>query len=114
MQIALLVRTLGVLMAATALLFSAPGLTQGTPAAAKVRYLEVSPAQPTEPAEADRKEVVEAVEADRRKEGEGVEGAQLEGGGSVPVWCGGQLEPEGGEASVPAPEGEAGSCGCAE
>ena len=38
MQIALLVRTLGVLMAATALLFSAPGLTQGTPAAAKARY----------------------------------------------------------------------------
>ena len=49
MKIALLVRTLGVLMAATALLFSAPGLTQGMPAAAKARYLEVSPAQPTEP-----------------------------------------------------------------
>jgi len=49
MKRALLVRTLGVLMAVTALFFSAPGLTQGMPAAAKAKYLEVSPPQPTEP-----------------------------------------------------------------
>jgi thiol:disulfide interchange protein DsbA len=49
MKIALLVRTLGVLMAATALFFSSPGMTQGMPAAVKAKYLEVSPPQPTEP-----------------------------------------------------------------
>lgn len=49
MKIALMVRTLGILMGAAALFFSSPGLTQGTPAAAKAKYLEVSPPQPTEP-----------------------------------------------------------------
>ena len=49
MKRALMVRTFGVLMAATALFFSSPGLTQGTPPAVKARYLEVSPPQPTEP-----------------------------------------------------------------
>jgi thiol:disulfide interchange protein DsbA len=49
MKAALLVRTLGVLMAVTTLFFSSPGLTQGTPSEAKARYLEVSPPQPTEP-----------------------------------------------------------------
>ena len=49
MKITLMMRTLGVLMAATALFFSSPGLTQGMPAAAKAKYLEVSPPQPTEP-----------------------------------------------------------------
>jgi len=49
MKIAWLVRTLGVLMATTALFFSSPGLTQGTSPAAKAKYLEVNPPQPTEP-----------------------------------------------------------------
>ena len=49
MKITLMMRTLGVLMAATALFFSSPSLTQGMPAAAKAKYLEVSPPQPTEP-----------------------------------------------------------------
>jgi thiol:disulfide interchange protein DsbA len=49
MKRAFLVRTLGVLMATAALFWSSSGLTQGTPAAAKAKYLEVSPPQPTEP-----------------------------------------------------------------
>jgi thiol:disulfide interchange protein DsbA len=49
MKNVMLMRALGMWLAAMALFFSSPGFTQGMPAVAKAKYLEVNPVQPTEP-----------------------------------------------------------------